>query len=82
MFQAALIPDFNTTVAETHIFTAMHNCVQRQPQLSPGTNTNKYIRTLDNKPSGIEEFNRTALAARAKLELARTAQMVNKEHNV
>ena len=30
----------------------------------------------------IEEFNRTALATQAKLELVRTAQMVNKEHNV
>eukprot|EP01052_Picozoa_sp_SAG31_P010913 SAG31_NODE_607_length_13606_cov_11.366699_9_plen_70_part_00 len=27
----------------------------------PGTNRNSYIRTLDNKPSGIEEFNHTAL---------------------
>eukprot|EP01052_Picozoa_sp_SAG31_P080994 SAG31_NODE_40861_length_278_cov_2.810056_1_plen_47_part_10 len=43
-------------------------------RLSPGTNTNSYIRTLDSKPSGIEELNRTALATRAKLELARTAQ--------
>ena len=29
---------------------------------------------------GLKSKNRTALAARAKLELARTAQTVNKEH--
>ena len=58
----------------------MHNRAQRQLRLSPGTNTNSYTRDLDSKPSGIESKNHTALAARAKLELARTAQTVNKEH--
>ena len=60
----------------------MHNRAQRQLRLSPGTNTNSYTRNLDSKPSGIESKNRTALATWAKLELARTAQTVNKEHNV
>ena len=76
----ALIPDFNTTVAETHIFTGMHNCAQRQLRLSPGTNTNSYIRTLDSNLVGLKSKNRTALATRGKLELDRTAQTVNKEH--
>ena len=64
---------------DAHIYSYA-NRAQRQLRLSPGTNTNSYTRNLDSKPSGIESKNRTALAARAKLELARTAQTVNKEH--
>ena len=66
---------------DAHIYSYA-NRAQRQLRLSPGTNTNSYTRDLDSKPSGIESKNRTALATRAKLELARTAQTVNKEHNV